>query len=88
MLGGLLHLGDALVVAAAPWITAIQSNAGTPKAYEDLVTAFAYLILNRDADVERELLAEALWPDRLPADPDTALSAILSKMRKVIQPGV
>ena len=48
--------------------------------------AFAYLILNRDRDVERERLVGALWPDRLPADPDTALSAILSKMRKVLGP--
>ncbi|AGZ46836.1 murein biosynthesis integral membrane protein MurJ [Actinoplanes friuliensis] len=34
-----------LVVAAAPWITAIQSSSGTPEAYRDLVTKFAYLIL-------------------------------------------
>jgi len=40
-----LGLATALVVAAAPWITAIQSSDNTTKQYGDLVTAFAYLIL-------------------------------------------
>ena len=40
-----LGLATALVVAAAPWITAIQSSSGTTGQYKDLVTAFAYLIL-------------------------------------------
>jgi putative peptidoglycan lipid II flippase len=40
-----LGLATVLVVAAAPWITAIQSSDGTSAAYEDLVTKFAYLIL-------------------------------------------
>jgi DNA-binding SARP family transcriptional activator len=48
--------------------------------------AFAYLILNRDRPVERGRLMEALWGDRSPADPETSLSAILSKMRKAIAP--
>ncbi len=40
-----LGLATALVVALAPWITAIQSSAGTPQGYQNLVTAFAFLIL-------------------------------------------
>ena len=40
-----LGVATALVVVAAPLITAIQSSDGTSPAYEDLVTKFAYLIL-------------------------------------------
>lgn len=40
-----LGLATALVVALAPWITAIQSNSNTTGPYKDLVTAFAWLIL-------------------------------------------
>ena len=48
--------------------------------------AFAYLVTNKERPVERGRLMEALWGDSPPADPETALSAILSKMRKVIAP--
>jgi putative peptidoglycan lipid II flippase len=40
-----LVIATVLVVVAAPWITAIQSSNRSPDAYQDLVTAFAYLIL-------------------------------------------
>ena len=40
-----LGAATVLVVAAAPWITAIQSSSGTSGQYKDLVTAFAFLIL-------------------------------------------
>ncbi|GAA3956390.1 murein biosynthesis integral membrane protein MurJ [Actinoplanes auranticolor] len=40
-----LGVATALVVTAAPVITAIQSGDGTTPAYRDLVTAFAWLIL-------------------------------------------
>ena len=40
-----LGLATVLVVALAPWITAIQSNSNTTDQYRDLVTAFAFLIL-------------------------------------------
>ncbi|HEY0000926.1 MAG TPA: murein biosynthesis integral membrane protein MurJ [Actinoplanes sp.] len=40
-----LGIATALVVAAAGWITKIQSDDKTPEAYRDLVTHFAYLIL-------------------------------------------
>jgi putative peptidoglycan lipid II flippase len=40
-----LGLATVLVVAVAPWITAIQSSDNTTEGYQDLVTAFAYLIL-------------------------------------------
>jgi SARP family transcriptional regulator, regulator of embCAB operon len=48
--------------------------------------AFAYLVTNKDRHVERARLMEALWGGSPPADPETALSAILSKMRKMIAP--
>jgi putative peptidoglycan lipid II flippase len=40
-----LGIATLLVVAAAPWITAIQSSDRSTAAYQDLVTKFAYLIL-------------------------------------------
>lgn len=48
--------------------------------------AFAFLVMNKDRPVERTRLVEALWGASPPADPETALSAILSKIRKVITP--
>ncbi|GLY08554.1 MULTISPECIES: murein biosynthesis integral membrane protein MurJ [Actinoplanes] len=40
-----LGVATALVVAAAPLVTAIQTAGTAPEAYRDLVTQFAYLIL-------------------------------------------
>ena len=47
---------------------------------------FAYLVVNRGRAVERDALIEALWGESPPSDPDTALSAILSKLRRAIAP--
>ncbi len=47
---------------------------------------FAYLVVKRGKAVERDELIEALWGDAPPSDPDTALSAILSKLRRTIAP--
>lgn len=49
--------------------------------------AFAYLVLNRHRVVTRSALVEALWPDAPPAGADSALSAVLSKIRKTVDPG-
>lgn len=49
--------------------------------------AFAFLTLNRHRVVTRGALVEALWPDEQPALVDTALSALLSKLRKALGPG-
>lgn len=43
--------------------------------------AFAYLTLERGRPVTRAEMAEALWRDRLPAAWESALSAIVSKLR-------
>jgi DNA-binding SARP family transcriptional activator len=48
---------------------------------------FAYLAVNRDRVVGRDELAEALWPRGLPAAPDLALSALLSKLRRLLPDG-
>jgi DNA-binding SARP family transcriptional activator len=48
---------------------------------------FAYLALNRDRVASRAELAEALWPRELPSAPDPALSALLSKLRRVLADG-
>jgi DNA-binding SARP family transcriptional activator len=45
---------------------------------------FAYLAVNRDRVASRDELAEALWPRGLPAAPDLALSALLSKLRRLL----
>src|SRR3954469_21281010 len=48
---------------------------------------FAYLLLNRDRDCGRAELIDLLWPERPPAAADTALSALLSKLRKALGDG-
>ena len=49
--------------------------------------AFAYLVLNRHRVVTRDALIEALWPEGPPALVDTAVNALLSKLRKAVGPG-
>src|ERR671925_2041387 len=48
---------------------------------------FAYLLLNRDRDCGRPELIDLLWPERPPAAADTALSALLSKLRRALGDG-
>ena len=48
---------------------------------------FAYLALNRDRGASRAELTEALWPRELPSAPELALSALLSKLRRVLPDG-
>src|SRR4051794_34180099 len=48
---------------------------------------FAYLVLNRDRDCGRPELIDLLWPERPPAAADTALSALLSKLRRTLGEG-
>lgn len=49
--------------------------------------AFAFLTLNRHRVVTRAALVDALWPDEPPPLVDTAVSALLSKLRKALGPG-
>jgi DNA-binding SARP family transcriptional activator/tetratricopeptide (TPR) repeat protein len=46
--------------------------------------AFAYLVVNRRRAVGRDELIDLLWPERLPADPGEALSALLSRVRRAV----
>ena len=46
--------------------------------------AFIYLTVNRLRAVSRDELAEAIWPSDPPAAIDSALSAIVSKLRRVL----
>ncbi len=48
---------------------------------------YAYLVLNRDRDCGRPELIDLLWPERPPAAADTALSALLSKLRRALGAG-
>jgi SARP family transcriptional regulator, regulator of embCAB operon len=47
----------------------------------------AYLTVNRDRVAGRDELAEALWHGELPAAPGLALSALLSKLRRLLPDG-
>jgi len=47
---------------------------------------FVYLAANRLRPVTRGQLAAALWPEEAPATADSALSALLSKLRKALGP--
>jgi DNA-binding SARP family transcriptional activator len=48
---------------------------------------FAYLAVNRDRVAGRDELSEALWQRGLPSAPDLALSALLSKLRRLLPEG-
>ena len=48
---------------------------------------FAYLVLNRDRDCGRGELIDLLWPEHPPAAAETALSALLSKLRRALGDG-
>jgi DNA-binding SARP family transcriptional activator/tetratricopeptide (TPR) repeat protein len=48
----------------------------------------AYLAARRERPVSRDELIDALWPTGPPADPDEALSALLSKVRRALGKGV
>lgn len=47
--------------------------------------AFAYLCLHQDRSVPRDELADAIWPDELPAAWETSLSAVVSKLRTLLK---
>jgi DNA-binding SARP family transcriptional activator len=49
---------------------------------------FAYLVLNRHRLATRDALVEALWPGEHPSATQTGLNALISKLRKVLGPGV
>jgi DNA-binding SARP family transcriptional activator len=49
---------------------------------------FAYLVLNRHRLATRDDLVEALWPGRHPSAIETGLNALISKLRKLLGPGV
>jgi DNA-binding SARP family transcriptional activator len=49
---------------------------------------FAYLVLHRRRLAGRDELAGAIWPQRLPAAAEAGLNALISKLRKILGPGV
>jgi DNA-binding SARP family transcriptional activator len=49
---------------------------------------FAYLVVNRARGCPRDELIDVLWPEGPPAAADSALSALLSKLRRALGDGV
>jgi DNA-binding SARP family transcriptional activator/tetratricopeptide (TPR) repeat protein len=49
---------------------------------------FAYLVLNRTRGCPRDELIDVLWPEGPPAAADSALSALLSKLRRALGEGI
>lgn len=47
--------------------------------------AFAYLACHRTQPVTRERLAEVLWPEEMPPAWQTGMSAVLSRLRGLVQ---
>jgi DNA-binding SARP family transcriptional activator len=47
---------------------------------------FAYLVANRRRPCGRSDLVDVLWPDGAPSDPETGLSVLLSKLRRIVAP--
>lgn len=48
--------------------------------------AFAYLVLERGRPITRAELAETVWPGALPTSWESALTAIMSKLRTLVAP--
>jgi DNA-binding SARP family transcriptional activator len=46
---------------------------------------FAYLVLSRKRRLRRDELIAAVWEDDAPSAPDSALSALLSKLRQLVE---
>jgi DNA-binding SARP family transcriptional activator len=61
-------------------------EAGLPSRQGRLL--FAYLALNRDRDVARDELMDALWPYSTPAAAPSALTVLVSKARAALGPGI
>src|SRR5438552_435081 len=49
--------------------------------------AFAYLALQRDRPVVKDELAEAIWPSDMPQAWESALSALVSRLRSLLPEG-
>ena len=45
---------------------------------------FAYLVCNRHRPSRRDELVEAIWPDGVPVATESALNALISKLRRVL----
>ena len=46
----------------------------------------AHLTLNRHRSISRDELLDVLWPERPPASPEAALSSVLAKVRRALEP--
>lgn len=74
-----IHLAGRISLEADGQVADQQSFAG-----QQGRLAFAYLVVERSRPVARTELAEVLWPETLAPSWDSALSAIVSKLRATL----
>jgi len=79
-LGLRFYLTGRISIEAGDWLIEERELAG-----RQMRLALAYLVSERDHPTTHERLASALWPDAPPAELETAISAILSKLRSVLK---
>jgi DNA-binding SARP family transcriptional activator len=73
--------------SAADWRSRWPGTASTRPCAPQSQRLFAFLVVNHARAVPRHELAAAVWPDAAPANPDADLSALLSRLRRVLGPG-
>jgi pentatricopeptide repeat protein len=86
-LGRTLAGTEVLIQLCGPLVVAIggrRAERRIPRGQGQLL--LAYLVLNRGAPVVRDKLIEMLWPDGAPTAAESALSALLSKLRSALRP--
>jgi DNA-binding SARP family transcriptional activator len=49
---------------------------------------FAYLVVNRHRPAIRDELVEAIWPRQVPSASEAGLNALISKLRRLLGPGL
>src|SRR5918995_1180582 len=63
----------------------IEGRAVTPPTGQAALV-FSFLMARSDLSATREELVDALWPERPPRDPLTALRPVLSRLRRALGP--
>jgi SARP family transcriptional regulator, regulator of embCAB operon len=81
-LGAILETRIQLCGQIVATLDGLRIESGLPGRQGRLL--FAYLAANRQRAAPRSELIDAVWPDELPGAPESALSALVSKLRRVV----